>query len=53
MTAGYYAEVDHLLLRMPIHSNNAMQLAAYLESHPKIEEYYIPRACLHTHHINC
>lgn len=36
--------------RMPIHSNNAMQLAAYLETHPKIERVLYPGLPSHPSH---
>lgn len=37
--------------RMPIHSNNAMQLAQYLEGHPKIEQVLYPGLSSHPQHI--
>ena len=36
--------------RMPIHSNNAMQLATYLEAHPKIERVLYPGLASHPQH---
>ncbi|RXK62794.1 aminotransferase class I/II-fold pyridoxal phosphate-dependent enzyme [Lacibacter luteus] len=36
--------------RMPIHSNNAMQLASYLEAHPKIERVLYPGLTSHPQH---
>ncbi len=36
--------------RMPIHSNNAMQLASYLEAHPKIERVLYPGLSSHPQH---
>jgi cystathionine gamma-synthase len=36
--------------RMPIHSNNAMQLAQYLETHPKIERVLYPGLASHPQH---
>ncbi len=36
--------------RMPIHSNNAIQLAAYLEAHPKIERVLYPGLASHPQH---
>ena len=35
---------------MPIHSNNAMQLATYLETHPKIERVLYPGLASHPQH---
>ncbi len=37
--------------RMPIHSNNAAQLAAYLEQHPKIERVLYPGLTSHPQHV--
>jgi cystathionine gamma-synthase len=37
--------------RMPIHSNNAMQLAEYLEAHPKIEQVLYPGLPSHPQHL--
>ncbi len=37
--------------RMPIHSNNAMQLAKYLETHSKIERVLYPGLESHPQHI--
>ncbi len=37
--------------RMPIHSNNAAQLAAYLEAHPKIERVLYPGLTSHPQHV--
>ncbi|MBX9782104.1 MAG: aminotransferase class I/II-fold pyridoxal phosphate-dependent enzyme [Chitinophagaceae bacterium] len=36
--------------RMPVHSNNAMQLAHYLETHPKIERVLYPGLPSHPQH---
>ncbi len=36
--------------RMPIHTNNAMQLAQYLETHPKIERVLYPGLPSHPQH---
>ena len=36
--------------RMPIHSNNAAQLAQYLEAHPKIERVLYPGLTSHPQH---
>lgn len=36
--------------RMPIHSNNAAQLAQYLEAHPKIERVLYPGLASHPQH---
>lgn len=36
--------------RMPIHSNNAAQLAIYLEAHPKIERVLYPGLASHPQH---
>lgn len=36
--------------RMPIHSNNAAQLATYLEAHPKIERVLYPGLASHPQH---
>ncbi len=39
------------IARMPIHSNNAMQLAQYLETHQKIEKVLYPGLPSHPQHL--
>jgi len=42
--------LETLSLRMKAHSNNAFQLATFLEQHPKIEKVYFPGLESHPQH---